>query len=72
MGTKLSPSAIDRAHRVCRTYIRKNDGDKDESRSASDNDPKRGNTVNEDGADTAIQATSGQTIVCKKGDLNSR
>ena len=34
MRIKLSPDAIDRAHRVGHTYLRKNDGDKDESRSA--------------------------------------
>ena len=56
MGIKLSPNAIDRAHRVGRTYVRKNDVDEDESRSANDNDPRRVNIVNEeDGAGTASQ-----------------
>ena len=70
MGIKLSPNAIDRAHRVGRTYVRKNDVDEDESRSASDNDPRRVNIVNEeDGAGTASQSTSDQANGLQKGRL---
>ena len=72
MGIKSSPDATDRAHRVGRTYVRKNDGDKDESRSASDNDPRRGNKVNEDGAGTAIQATSDQANGLQKRRLEQQ
>ena len=73
MGIKLSPDANDRAHRVGRTYVRKNDVHDDESRSVNDNVPRRVNIVNEeDGAGTASQLTSDQANGLQKGRLEQQ
>ena len=66
MGIDLSLDSIDRAHRVVVKMMVS-------QRSASDNDPRRVNKVNEeDGAGTAIQATSYQANSLQKWRLEQQ